>query len=261
MRSLKALRRTIAPSRRGRGRFSPYMVLISSRRGWTSLAVAIFLGTATASVGILEASVPTASEEGASTLPLWRVLAMGVAVLPAIGLHSHLFRLEEVGTDIQRCVERRYTIGLALACASSYVLLASLSLQPSLLAVVSRSLAGWLGIALISGRLLGWRLAWILPLAILFIMAYWGGTSTPGRYVWWDFTARPYNDLASLLLTACLFGGGLIAYWATPWRRKYLASIKRVKPAIASPVGSLLRRRREAPDESTASDAATSRVR
>lgn len=215
------------PRKRDKRVLWAYMSFISARRGWTIFTVALVLGLLTAAIGLREAAVPTAYEQSEGVLPIWRLLAMGVGLLPALGLHSNLGHLEEMATNDHKRVERQYAVGLTLACAGGYLLLASLVLQPSLLAVITRSLAGWLGLGLISGRLLGWRLAWALPVAAACILTYWGGASAPDRHAWWDFSARSYDDLPSLLLTVCLLGGGLLAYWVSPWRRTHLSTWRR----------------------------------
>ncbi|MFV2097707.1 hypothetical protein ACFHW1_19865 [Micromonospora sp. LOL_014] len=85
--------------------------------------------------------------------------------------------------------------------------------------MIARSWLAWTGLALLSGMWLGWRLAWTGPALVAVILFYWG-TSRQGEYFWWEFTARPGDDLASLLLSAAILAIGLGAYAATPWRRR-----------------------------------------
>ena len=209
----------------GGRRFSPHQAFALTRRGWATFALAVLLGVLTAWIGLREVPVPIALEHGNATLPMWRLLAMGVGILPALSLHSNLRDLEETSTERHRRAERRYLLGLSLACAGVYLVIASLTLHLWLLAIVSRSLSGWLGLALMSGRILGWRLAWAFPVAASCILAYWGAAAGTGNnYAWWEFSARPHDDVPSLLLTACLLAGGVLAYSATPWRWKRLTS-------------------------------------
>jgi hypothetical protein len=189
--------------------------------------MACVAGALTAWIGLRVAAVPVAVDGGGGTVPMWRVLTMGVGILPALSLHSSLADLETMGTPAHRSTERRYLLCMFLACAGIYAAIAALTLELSSLAVIARSLAGWLGLALVSGRLLGWRLAWVLPVATLCVLLYWGGGVT--THAWWEFSARPHDDVPSLLLSACLLGGGALAFWATPWRRRRLTSWRTVR--------------------------------
>jgi len=183
--------------------------------------VALLLGGFTAWLGLRQAPVPTAAQDADAALPVWRLLTMGAGMLPALGLHSRLRDLEEMSTRPHRQAEQRYLIGLSVACAAAFLAFASMTLNPAQITVVARSLLGWLGLSLISGRLFGWQLAWALPLAVSGVLTYWGGGAGNG-YTWWQFTARPHNDVPSLLLSACLLAAGALAYSASAWRRKSL---------------------------------------
>ncbi|GGM32395.1 hypothetical protein GCM10012279_59180 [Micromonospora yangpuensis] len=90
-------------------------------------------------------------------------------------------------------------------------------LRPAVLAVIARSWLAWLGLALLAGAILGWRLAWTLPAATAVVLWYWGYSGNQ-EYRWWEFSARPHDDLPSFLLSVALLAVGLTAYAATPWR-------------------------------------------
>ncbi len=206
-----------------RDRFWLPRVFGSTRRVWTALAFAAVLSVAAAWAGLRTAPVPAMDSDGA-TVPMWRLLAMGVSVLPALGLHSNLRHLEEAATAHHRRAERYYLGGLSIACVGMFLAVASLGMQGSVLVIVARSALAWLGLALMSGRVLGWRLAWVLPVVVLSALVYWGGSAGDGEdWAWWEFSARPGDDVPSLLLSAGLLACGLVAYAATPWRRKRLA--------------------------------------
>ncbi|MER5645888.1 hypothetical protein [Streptosporangium sp. NPDC002524] len=198
--------------------FRPSRTFALARRAWVAFALAVLLGVLTAWAGRYEAPVPTASGDGDATLPMWRLLTMGVGTLPALGLHSALRGLEEVGTDVHRRAERRYLLCLSLACAGAYLAVAASALDLPVAGIILRSLPGWLGLALVSGRFLGWRLAWVLPAGALCVLVYWGSTGDGGHHEWWEFSARPHDDVPSLLLSLCLLLGGVTAASATSWR-------------------------------------------
>ena len=194
--------------------FSPWWTFVSARRAWLAPALAVVLGLLTAWAGPWEAPVPSATGDGDATMPMWRLLATGAGTLPALGLHSVLTGLEETGSDVHRTAERRYLLWLSAACFTLYLVIASATLEPLITVTVSKSLPGWLGLALISGRLLGRRLAWVLPAGIMCVLGYWNGSTQE----WWDFGDAAPQDVRSLLVSACLLAGGLLSWWATPWR-------------------------------------------
>jgi hypothetical protein len=198
-------------------RFAPQRAVFYARRGWVPLALTAVVGLLTLWIGLEVASVPTGRLDGSTRVPVWRLLAMVVGIGPALGMHSRLADLEETGTARHRRAERRHLLDLFLACSGIYLALAALTLSPDLLGIIVRALPGWLGVALVSGRLLGWRLAWVLPSVVLCVLMYWG-IEPDGAYAWWEFSARPYDDPRTLLLSAGLLGAGILAFCVTPWR-------------------------------------------
>lgn len=195
--------------------FRPGRVLLLSRRAPTLVAIAVGLGVLAALLGTRQAGLPSATP-GAS-FPLWRILTLGIGVLPVLGLHSPLAALEQTVTAGLVQAERRMLLGLLLLCGGLFLALAAVSLPWRFLPVIARSVLAWFGLAMVSGRALGWRLAWGLPVLAQCVLIYWGGGSG-GGFLWWEFTARPADDPLSWALTAALLTGGLLAYAATPWR-------------------------------------------
>jgi hypothetical protein len=149
---------------------------------------------------------------------MWRMIAMGAAVLPVLSLTSPLADLEVAATHRLRSMQRCYLAGLSMGCAAMYLAICAIALPPAVLAITGRSWIAWFGLALIAGAILGWRLAWTLPSAVAAILWYWGYGGDQ-QYRWFEFSARPHDDLSSLLLSAGLLVAGIVAYAATPWRR------------------------------------------
>jgi hypothetical protein len=194
-------------------------LFIAVRPARSVLGATGLLGVFTAWFGMVEAPLPMSIDQGAPAVPIWRLLAMGAAVLPVLALHSSLVDLEVVQTRRLRAMGRRYLSGLGLGCAASYLGICALALDPSVVGIIARAWFAWFGLALMAGAALGWRLAWTMPSVVAVVLWYWG-YGGDGRYRWWEFSARPHDDLPSLFLTAALLVLGLIAYWATPWRRR-----------------------------------------
>lgn len=190
----------------------------AARRPGVSLAGALATAVVVAMLGTFEAPLPAAVEEGQARIPIWRLLTMAVAVLPVLALHSPLAELEAVATRRFRHGQRIYLAATVLGSALVFLGGAAIALHPLVLLIIARSWLAWFGLALIAGVLLGWRLAWTLPVLVAVILFYWGFAA--GEYRWWEFSARPPDDVASLLLSLALLCAGLIAYRATPWRRR-----------------------------------------
>ncbi|QOV35647.1 hypothetical protein IM697_37260 [Streptomyces ferrugineus] len=148
---------------------------------------------------------------------------MGIGVLPALGLHSQLADLESVATKQFHRAQFLCFVATAFLCAAPYFLISALTLTPNVLLIMARSLPGWIGLALLSGRIFGWRLSWVAPAVVACAVTYWGasgGAETETPYVWWEFTARSPGDMPSLFLVLGLLTLGAFSLWLTPWRQK-----------------------------------------
>jgi hypothetical protein len=196
------------------------LLFLRARPARSVLLLAVLLGGLTAWLGMREAPVPTAAPEASGVIPIWRLLAMAAAVLPVIALHSRLADLEVVATRRLRSAQRAYLAGMTGICAAVFLSISSIMIPPHILAIMGRSWLAWAGLALLAGVLFGWRLSWTLPAGTATVLIYWGYGGD--GYRWWEFSARPYDDLPSLLLSFALFAVGLFAYAATPWRRRHL---------------------------------------
>ncbi|WP_199737254.1 MULTISPECIES: hypothetical protein [Micromonospora] len=195
----------------------PIRLFLSVRPAATSLAGVVLLAALVAWLGLVEAPLPTAVEQGKATIPLWRLLTMGAAVLPVVAMHSSLADLEVVATRRLHTLQRSILAGLSVASAVIYLSSCALVMQGAVVGIVARSLVAWFGLALFSGVVLGRRLAWAAPTTMAVVLWYWGYDGA-GRYEWWEFSARPHDDVPSLLLSVVLFAAGLVAFAATAWR-------------------------------------------
>lgn len=202
---------------------APVRTFLSVRRAQAAVSGVIVLAGLTAWLGSYETTLPAMVSQGRAVIPLWRMLAMGAAVAPIVSMYSQLTSLEAVATNRLRRYQRGYLAGMGFGGASIYLGIAATTLPPAVLAIIARSWLAWSGLALISGVLLGWRLAWTLPVGVSVILWFWGSVG-PDLYAWWEFSARPHDDLPSLLLSVGLLLSGIGAYWATPWRRRWRTS-------------------------------------
>ncbi|NIL59532.1 hypothetical protein [Salinispora arenicola] len=185
------------------------------------LAAAALLGAVTAWFGLVETPMPSALAQEKVTLPLYRLLVLGVAVLPVVALHSPLADLEVVATSRFRARQRLFLASLSASSAAIFLGTSALVISAPVVEIMARSWLAWFGLALISGSLLGWRLSWMLPSFVAVALWYWG-TASSGQYQWWEFSARPSDDLPSHIISVVLLAAGLVMYAATPWRRRLL---------------------------------------
>lgn len=211
---------TVRPDTDRLSRLAPVRLFLKVRPVRTVVAATMLLGALTVWLGTLTTPIPTAVDQGGVTIPMWRLLAMGAAVLPALALHSPLADLEVVATRRLRTTHRLYLIGLCGGCAAIYLAICATTMPPAVLGIIARSWIAWFGLALIAGSVLGWRQAWTLPSLVAVALWYWG-RGIEG-YQWWEFSARPYPDVPSLILSTTLLAAGLTAYGMTPWRRRML---------------------------------------
>jgi hypothetical protein len=198
-------------------RSGPPTAFRQARRAAPAFAVAVACGVLVAFIGLEEAPVPAAG--GGRPVPAWRILAIAPGVVPVLSLHSGLRDLEATKTRAVAAAQRRYLSGMVAACFAGFLIPAAVALDASTLAALLRSLLGWLGLSLVAGRVLGWSMAWPLPLLAAAVLIYWGADpDAASGHAWWDFTARPYSDVPAGSLAAVLLCAGTFAYWATPWR-------------------------------------------
>jgi hypothetical protein len=207
-------------------RTTPVRLFLAARPARTVLSGAVLLGALTVWFGMVRTPLPQAAVQDSVIIPLWRLLAMGAAVLPVIGLTSPLADLELAATRRLRSMQRRYLAALGVGSAVIFLGISAFVMQPSVIAIMARGWVGWFGLALLAGSVLGWRLAWTLPTVVAIILWYWGFGGND-QYRWWEFSARPYDDVPSLVLSAALLAVGLAAYAATPWRRRRLVFWRR----------------------------------
>jgi hypothetical protein len=187
------------------------------------IGVAVLTGALVACFGSIEVATPTATGEG-TTVQFWRLFSVAAGSLPVLSLTSSLQDLEAVaGAQFHRC--RRLILGIVFL-VSGLLVLAGAAFTGDITVVerAARALLAWFGLALISGRLFGWRLSWVAPWVAVCAILYWGYDGDGRSFRWWEFTAQPIGHVPSLVLTALLLSAGLIAYYLTPWRISHLAS-------------------------------------
>jgi hypothetical protein len=173
------------------------------------------LAAVEALTGSWAVSLPAA--HGAVTVPFRRELPIATAALIAGSLNSAMRSLAETGARTLR----RFELVHLLAVAVVGIVLTGITewamSSPSEAWLAIRALLIWAGLAVVSGRVLGWLMSWLLPVATVFPLIYYGQDSV-GDDGWWNWTAKPaeYAPCWLLAATSVVVAAGAVAL--TPWR-------------------------------------------
>lgn len=92
----------------------PLRLYLAARPTGAVLAGTVLLGALTAWFGLVKTPIPMAAGSDGTTIPLWRMIVLGAAVLPILALYSSLADLEQVATRRLRSMQRRYLTGLVI---------------------------------------------------------------------------------------------------------------------------------------------------
>ncbi|MCX5307323.1 MULTISPECIES: hypothetical protein [Streptomyces] len=177
--------------------------------------------SATAAVALLSAffggthiALPSIGSGGVTTgVPFRHELPLLSAVFLTAALDGSMSAHDEIGGSAMHRFRLHYCVGLTLtACALSFTTEA-LAVSTEAGIVFIRSLLIWLGLALLSVRLLGHQLGWIIPLASAFFLIWY-------PLNWWDWTSNSATDFFSWAVAVLALSLGAAATAATPWRRR-----------------------------------------
>lgn len=159
-------------------------------------------------------------------MPYRQELPLLSAVFLTAALDGPMSAHDEMGAATMHRFRIVYFSALTLtSCAFSFCAEA-LALGPDPGVVFVRSVMIWLGIALLSVRVLGQQLGWVIPLVSAFFLIWY-------PLNWWDWTADPADDVFSWTAAAIALTIGVAATAATPWRRKVIFP-RRKSPARAT---------------------------
>ncbi|MGN9811991.1 hypothetical protein ACTMSW_21860 [Micromonospora sp. BQ11] len=150
-------------------------------------------------------------------VPLRRIIPLAFVFAACVVMHCPAADFENAGG---RNAGRAEFFSLVAATVLAGGLLGSVELAVSSLsgaAVVLRSFIIWLGIGMLSARIFGPGLAWILPLCTIFPIAYLGQLpdNTPH---WWNWTMQPASNVPLWLLMVCSLVTGSLALLLRSWR-------------------------------------------
>ncbi|MFD4835754.1 hypothetical protein ACFWPV_38830 [Streptomyces uncialis] len=183
-------------------------------RGAAVLAATAAVALLSALFGGTHIALPSIGSGGVTTgVPFRHELPLLSAVFLTAALDSTMSAHNEMGASAMHRFRLLYCTGLTLAACAVSFSTEALAVGPEAGAVFVRSLLIWLGLALLSVRLLGHQLGWVVPLASAFFLIWY-------PHSWWDWTSNPATDPFSWTVAATALSVGVAATAATPWRRK-----------------------------------------
>lgn len=186
-------------------------------------AAAVMLGLSLVVVLLGGILVPLPNAAGAMGVPFRRFLPLAFAVTAVGSLASPFAAFEEASTSSLPRFERFHTVlatGVACTCVAVAEMLGGHDVGHSISAL--RSVLVWTGLALLSSRLFGRSLVWILPAASIVPLVYFGldANGLPTRLNW---TALPAGDITAWWLAALSVSTGTIGVAMTAWRIRGLS--------------------------------------
>ncbi|MFD6184657.1 hypothetical protein [Streptomyces goshikiensis] len=195
---------------------SEWVLYARAHRGVAVLATTAAIALLSAFFGGTHIALPSIGSGGVTTgVPFRHELPLLSAVFLTAALDGAMSAHDEMGASAAHRFRLSYCIGLTLtACALSF-LTEALAVSAEAGVVFIRSLLIWLGLALLSARLFGRQLGWIIPLASAFFLIWY-----PQH--WWDWTSNSATDRFSWAVAVLALSLGVAATAATPWRRKAL---------------------------------------
>lgn len=167
-----------------------------------------------------ELVLPAATASGSVAMASMLYTALPFAMLVAVSLHSAMACLEQTATAVLRRTE---LVHLALLTVLSCALFAAATyagggrVTAGVLAEAVRNVLLFLGLGLISARLFGRALAWVLPLADFVVVGYWGAHDG-GTPRWWAWQFHSYASTVAWAGALGTLAAGVVVLWFLPRR-------------------------------------------
>ncbi|MBG0568652.1 hypothetical protein [Actinoplanes aureus] len=183
--------------------------LILYARSRRILAALVVIAAVTGAGLALRSQVHQTYTASDSSIPWIMFLPLVTAVAITFTARSPLHDLDLTAARPLARWRLTTVIGLSLlATASLTVLAAPLSGAHGTTAAV-RNLYGFLGLALLGGRLLQGRAAWVPPMTWCLLTATLGDPTS--HRLAWDWPVRPDDDFTALCIAALLAVAGVVA--------------------------------------------------
>ncbi|WCD87315.1 hypothetical protein KPP03845_103691 [Streptomyces xanthophaeus] len=138
------------------------------------------------------------------SIPVAAVAPVAYAVVLGTTFHSPMADLEHTAAQPVQGFRRLHLVALTLLAVVLAALPMLSGLPAEVFAASARNAAGYLGLAVISGRLFGSGLAWLLPLGT-FGPTLLLGVGPTGEPELWAWSIRAPGDVPALAVTAALW--------------------------------------------------------
>lgn len=182
------------------------------------------VATAEGIAGSWKLWMPSAYANGMTVVPFRHFIPIVLAAIVVGGLHSPMNEMQATATSTLRRYEVVYLVGATAAAAILIGGAEALATSPASAMLVIRGSLIWTGLALLSGRLFGWLMSWILPLITVFPLVYYGLDGL-GETRWWNWTGQPAGDVACWSIAAASMSAGAVAFFLTPWSLRRVAAL------------------------------------
>ncbi|MGY3337623.1 hypothetical protein ACVW0K_003722 [Streptomyces filamentosus] len=188
---------------------NPALAHARSRNLPRAAAAAAVVAVATALFTRGQVDVPDFRHLVDYAVPVAAVVPVAYAVILGTTLHSPMADLEHVSARPFSLYRRLQLVGLTLFATVLAALPLAFGLHAEVFAASVRNAAGYLGLALISARLFGSGLAWLLPLGTFgpTLLLGVGADNTPE---WWAWSIHPASSPGALTLAVLLWLAALL---------------------------------------------------
>ncbi|MFI9249421.1 hypothetical protein [Streptomyces sp. NPDC053069] len=191
-------------------------------RLWPILAGVVLVALLSAFLGGFEIPLPSLDGGAATGIPFRRDLPLLSGVFLAAAGTSSMHAYERAAGPRYFRLLGAYVLALTVVASLCSFAVQGLAAGAHTGVSFVRSMLIWFGLARVSARVIGWNLAWVLPVASVFPLIWLSDGA------WWDWTAAPAADPVGWGTAAVSLSLGVLLTAATPWRvRSLLHSVRR----------------------------------
>lgn len=214
-------------------------LFLKCRRPFGVVAILVASAVVAGVWGTLDVALPSVSGDGSISMPLWVLIPIPAGAAIATGLASDMSDFEIAAPRTSRMILTCYLACALLMAAGLQATGLFLGAAESAAAPAIRNLVFWTGLALVSGRLLGRRLAWVFPLAALFPFDWFGFDAVTNQPKWWALPILPSNSASWLAAAATMLAGTALALLSQQRTARLKRGLKRlVLPRARQPASS-----------------------
>ncbi len=187
-----------------------YLYVKSRRTGHAAMALSVVAGLAWVWANAM-LRVPTLGGNEQIYIPVLFLTPLVSASAIGVAAYSPFGEAEGTASRSMPTLRLGHLVGLLAAALATLAMAALDWRQEWAELILARNLAGFAGLALMAGTIVGSRLSWVVPL-VYGIAAFRLGAIAPGRFAWWAWPIRPIGDELAAGVAIGLLATGLAAY-------------------------------------------------